>query len=197
MARDAYGERDLTYIRANYFRLEELCAGRSETLEDVQTLVAQGALPAPSYVLDDGTGMFPADYFVLVDQAGGPERLRLHFAARHRAAGGDPAELEEDWQGYIDGLYGVCLRSVIPEVIVRKSELVASLEHLLAEPAPANSAWRRRLRREVWELDALERDFAPDYDRSCRFERPPTRDLLIVAARDRYAELFATEERAQ
>jgi len=197
VVRHTYSERDLAYIRANYFMLEELCADRAATPDDVQTLVAQGVLPAPSYVLEDGIGMFPADYFVLADQAGGPERLHRHFAARHRAAGGDPAALEEDWQGYIDGIYGVCLRSVIPETIVRKSELVASLEHLLADPAPANSEWQRRLRREVWELDALERDFAPEYDRSGRFERPPTRDLLIAAAHDRYPELFTTEERAR
>ena len=46
------------------------------------------------------------------------------------------------------------------------------------------------MRREVWELDALEREFAPDYDRGGRFGKPPTRDLLIRQAHDRYPDLF-------
>lgn len=58
-------------------------------------------------------------------------------------------------------------------------------------PDPANADWRRQLRREVWELDTLERDFAPDYDRNGRFGRPPTRDVLIAGARERYPETFA------
>ena len=74
---------DLAYIRANYLTLAELCAGRTETPEQVQALIDQGVLPRASYLLDDGTGMFPADYFGLVDEAGGPDRLREHFARRH------------------------------------------------------------------------------------------------------------------
>jgi hypothetical protein len=53
------------------------------------------------------------------------------------------------------------------------------------------AGWRRQLRREVWELGTLERDFAPDYDRTGRFGRPPTRDMLIAAARERHPEVFA------
>jgi DNA-binding transcriptional ArsR family regulator len=48
-----------------------------------------------------------------------------------------------------------------------------------AAPTPS------RLRRDVDELDALERQFSPDYDRQ-RFERPPSRDLLIKTAHERY-----------
>jgi hypothetical protein len=46
------------------------------------------------------------------------------------------------------------------------------------------------LRAQVEELDALEREFAPDYDRSDDQERPPTRDLLVDAAQERYPEAF-------
>jgi hypothetical protein len=46
----------------------------------------------------------------------------------------------------------------------------------------------------VEELDGLERQFAPDYDRNeRRFGRKPTRDLLIDAARERYPDVFAAE----
>ncbi len=186
---------DLTYIRGNYFTLEELCAGREETPVVVRKLIRDRVLPAPPYVLEDGAEMLPADCFVLVDQAGGAKRLRGHFELRHRVAGGDPAELEEDWDAYLNGVYSVCLRQTSPEAMVRKSELVASLTELLDDPRPENGDWRMRLRREAWELDELERQFSPDYDRSERFGESPSRDRLVAAARDRHADVFASEVR--
>ena len=73
---------------------------------------------------------------------------------------------------------------------MRKNALVASLSELLMLPRPGSADWRKALREQVEELDALERDFAPDWDRGEEQERPPTRDLLIAAARERYPELF-------
>jgi hypothetical protein len=181
---------DLVYIRANYFTLDELCAGRAERPADVRRLIAERLLPAPSYVLDDGTEMFPADYFVLVDDAGGHGRLRTEFERRYLDSGGSHEELEQDWRGYIEGVYAVCLRCVSPEGIVRKETLVRSLSGLLAAPRHDDPTWAAQVRREVWELDALEREFAPDYDRGGRFGKPPTRDLLIRQAHDRYPDLF-------
>ena len=188
-----FSDADLAYIRANYLTLDDLCAGRAEPPDQVRDLIEQRLLPRPSYVLDDGTGMFPADYFRLADEAGA-ESLRAHFAARHRAAslaeGAEPEALEQDWQGYLDGVYGVCLREVTPETIVKKGVLVTSLCELLVLARPRNPEWRAALRGQVEELDALEREFAPDYDRSEEQERPPTRDLLIEAARQRFADVF-------
>jgi hypothetical protein len=183
---------DVAYIRANYLSLDELCAERDEAPADVRGLIAEGLLPRPSYVLDDGTEMFPADYFRLVDDAGGPAALRAHFAERLAEAGGD--DLESEWEGYLSGLYGVCLREVTPEAIARKTFLVSSLCELLVLARPADPEWRERLRTEVAELDELEREFSPDYDRSeARFGRKPTRDLLVGAARDRYPDVFSSE----
>jgi hypothetical protein len=181
---------DIHYIRENYRPLAEVCAEHGDRLEAVEALIREGRLPAPSYVLPDGTGMVPEDYFSLVDEAGGPQRLRGEFERRHREAGGPPGELEADWEGYIDGIYAVCLRSVSPERIVRKEQLVVSIGLLLEHPQPQDRRWRERLAREVDELDELEREFSPDYDRQ-RFGRAPTRDRLIVAARERYPDLFA------
>jgi hypothetical protein len=181
---------DVAYVRANFRSLAELCRERGEPLEEVQALVRDRRLPAASYILPDGSEMVPADYFALVDEVGGPERLRQEFERRHRAAGGAAKELEVDWQGYIDGVYGICLRSVSPEAIVRKGELVRSIGSLLEHKAPDDSRWRTQLRRQVDELDALEREFSPDHDRH-HFDRPPSRDLLIAVARERYPELFA------
>lgn len=186
---------DVDYIKANYLTLDELCADRPESPRAHEALINARRLPGPSYVLDDGTAMFPADYFRLVDEAGGVEALPEHFAARHREATRAQRvaadELERDWEAYLDGTYGICLRSVTPEAIVRKTALVSSLCELLMLLRPRSAEWRRALREQVDELDALEREFTPDYDRSEEPERPPTRDLLIEAARERYPDVFA------
>jgi hypothetical protein len=176
---------DIDYIRDNYVTLEEACAGRRETPERVLALVEAGRLPEPSYWLPDGTAMVPADYFVLLDKAGSLSDLRAHFSRRFLDAGGEPADVDDEWNAYLNGLYGVCLRNVTPETIVRKSALVGSLGGLLADPRPQDDEWKATLRRQVDDLDTLERDFSPDYDRT-RFDRPPTRDRLIAAARKRY-----------
>jgi hypothetical protein len=190
VSRDEISDADIEYIRANYRRLDELCGERGQLAKRVRALIDDGLLPRPSYVLADGSEMVPEDYFRLADEAGGPERLRQEFARRHALAGGLAAELQDDWEGYVGGIYGVCLRTVSPETIVRKAELVASIERLLAKAAPEDDAWRERVRTEVDELDSLERDFSPDYDRH-RFDSPPSRDRLIRAARVRYPQLFA------
>jgi hypothetical protein len=196
VSEDEFSDADLNYIRANYSSLAQLCLERGERIEEVRAFMRDGVLPAPPYVLPDGTDMVPEDYFLLVDEAGGPRFLRQEFERRYAAAGGVASELEDDWDGYVGGVYGVCLRRVSPETIVRKSELVNSITRLLANAAPDAAAWQARLREEVRELDSLERDFSPDYDRN-RFDRPPSRDLLIVAAHERYPNLFAVEVRSR
>jgi hypothetical protein len=188
-----YTPADLVYLRENYLTLEQVCADRPESPAEIRALIAQGRLPKPSYVLDDGTEMYPADYFRFIDEAGGPGALQARFAERLGAAGGGD-DLELHWQTYMDGIYGVCLWDVTPETIARKAKLVSSISELLMLARPAEADWRQRLRDEVEELDALERQFTPDYDRDeARFGRKPTRDLLINAARERYPELFAGE----
>jgi hypothetical protein len=185
---------DIEYVRDNYVTLAELCTERSETPEEVEPLIEQGLLPQPAYVLEDGTGFFPRDYFRLADEAGGPAELRASFAARWRAAREATQEadaLEQDWQVYLDGVWSVCLRDVTPETIVRKNHLVWSLCELLILARPTSPDWRQALRTQVDELDELERQFAPDYDRGDAQERLPTRDLLIAAARERYPDVFA------
>jgi hypothetical protein len=188
-----YTPTDLDYLRENYFTLEQICADRPESPAEIRALIAEGRLPKPSYVLDDGREMYPVDYFRFVDEAGGPGALQARFAERLDAAGGGD-DLELHWREYMKGTYGVCLWDVTPETIARKAKLVSSISELLMLARPTHDDWRQRLRGEVEELDALERQFTPDYDRDeARFGRRPTRDLLINAARERYPELFAGE----
>jgi hypothetical protein len=189
-------EADLTYIAANYLTLDALCAHRSESAADMRKLIDEGRLPRPSYVLDDGSGMFPADYFRLVDEAGGIEALHAHFAARYEAASQTERahvdELDKDWVAYMNGIYGICLCEVTPEAIVHKTVLVSSICELMMLPRSRCDDWRRDLRVQVDQLDALERDFAPDYDRSEEQDRLPTRDLLVNAAHARFPDVFTS-----
>jgi hypothetical protein len=159
----------------------------------VRSEISAERLPQPSHVLPDGVEMVPDTYFLLVDEAGGVDRLREHFARRYRAAAardGVAADPDDEWCSYLSGEYGVCLREVSPETIVRKSALMERITALLAEPRPDDDEWGTELRGAVNELDALERPFAPHYDRA-RFGAPSSRDRLITAVRERYRTVFA------
>jgi Family of unknown function (DUF6058) len=175
-------EADVAYVYANYLSLEQASVGRPESPEDVRRLMAENKLPKPSYVLPDGTEMVPADYFLLAD-AGLEE-----FTRRFLGAGGDPAAVDEEWQGYLSGAYGVCLKEQTAENIARKEQLVALIEGLLDSPQPEDAGWRGQLRTSVDELDALERPFAPDYDRA-RWG-PSSRDRCITGSRERFPDVF-------
>jgi hypothetical protein len=186
---------DLEYLRRNFLTLAELCVGRPESPAEVRQLIAAGYLPQPSYVLEDGTEYFAPDYFALVDAAGGPQGLREHFLRRYERAlevfGRGPAELEDDWRAYLDGVYGICLREVTPENIVEKAERIEAIEALLSSPRPQDEVWRSALHDNVDALDRIEREFSPDYDRSLlRFAELPSRNRLIAAAHERFPAIF-------
>lgn len=183
-------DRDIAYVRKEYRTLAQLCEGRSapgtSTEDEVRRLVAEGRLPAPTYVLPDGTELFPPDYFALVDGAGGTDGVRAHFDQRHQVAAsalGLPMDSEEDWRGYLAGEFGACLREVTPEAMVEKAALIAEIDRLTAVPAPEDEEWRTALADAVDDLDELERPFT-DFDR----QRWGTvsRDTHIAAVRLRY-----------
>ena len=186
----SYTAADLEYVRANFLSLEELCASRGESVDRTRALIAAEQLPGPSYVLDDGTEMVPRDYFRLVDEAGGEAALHQVFARRFLEAGGTEDDLVSEWEGYLSGDYGVCLKQLTPENIVRKSRLVTEIDALLGNPRPDDAAWRDRLRRSVDELDDLERQFAPQYDRA-RWG-PSSRDRCVTMAHERFPDVFVS-----
>ena len=168
-------QEDLDYIRAHFVPLEQV----TDDPAAVRAEAAAGRLPGPAYVLDDGTWMVAPDHLALAERAGGGERLRDWFEARA------PGE----WDGYVSGAYAVCLRTVTPETIRRKGELIERIEALLAEDPPPLAP----LRAAVDELDALLRPFAP-YDR-VRFGGPVSRDRYVTAVRERYAGAWISRSR--
>jgi hypothetical protein len=179
---DRLATADEAYIRSAHVPLEEVAGPR---LAEIRAAMATGRLPAPAYVLDDGTEMVARDHLMLADEAGGD--LAAAFRARFLAAGG--CDVEGAWAGYLSGAYAVCLRSATPETIARKERLVEEIEALLAVPRPRDDDWRAALRTAVDGLDALERPFAPLDEH--RFGTRPTRHRLIADPRARWPWLVA------
>jgi hypothetical protein len=167
---DRLAAADEAYIRSDHVPLDEVAGPR---LAEVRAAMAAGRLPAPAYVLDDGTEMVARDHLVVADEAGGD--LAAAFRARFLAAGG--RDVEGAWASYLSGAYAVCLRSATPEAIARKEALVDELEALLADPRPRDDDWRDAVRTAVDGLDALERPFAPLDEH--RFGARPTRHRLV------------------
>ena len=139
-----YTAADLAYVEGEYLTLAELVAGRGEVVEQVTALIDRAQLPGPAYVLPDGTRMYPPDYFRLIDEAGGIDELPAHFERLHAdaiARYGPASTLAEDWDGYLSGAYGVCLRQVTPERMVEKAALIARIGELVAAPDPDDRNW--------------------------------------------------------
>jgi RimJ/RimL family protein N-acetyltransferase len=85
------------------------------------TLMLEGRLPLPSYVLSDGTPMVPEAHGRLAEHAGGLDRLHDWFVAFWED---DPVTGEEEWAAYLSGQY-VCLRDVEPFRMKQKTERIA------------------------------------------------------------------------
>ncbi|HKE80448.1 MAG TPA: DUF6058 family natural product biosynthesis protein [Solirubrobacteraceae bacterium] len=179
---DRLAAADEAYIRSAHVTLDAVAGPR---LEEVRAAMAAGRLPAPAYVLDDGTEMVARDHLALADAAGAD--LAAAFRARYLAARGpDP---DGAYEGYLSGAYAICLRSATPENIARKDGLVDEIEALLGDPRPRDHDWRDALRAAVDALDDLERPFAPLDEH--RFGKRPTRHRLIDDPRERWAWLSA------
>jgi len=174
---------DIAYVRGAFANLADIARDAHDWIGRV--------LPRPTYTLPDGSAWVPHDWWRLRDDAGALDRVPGLFARRLALAceALDFAmDVAVEWQSYLDGLYGACLRDVTPETIVMKERLVARIDRALAEPAPGDAAWRARLRAEVEALDGLVRPFA-EHDR-VRFGAT-SRDRLITAVRARFPAAFA------
>lgn len=186
-------EEDLRYVLTTFLPLEEIA--RREQLEEgrLARWIEAGRLPRPTYLLPDGTAVFPTDLVALVRCAGGIDALPEHFARRIEVAacaiGIASNTRESDWEDYLSGEYGICLRQVTPETLVLKEALVERIGRALDDPRPEDAGWRRSLAFEIDGLDALIRPFAR-VDRM-RFGRPTSRERLIDAPRRRWAWLRA------
>jgi hypothetical protein len=179
----------LRYVCESYLRLEDIALSEGIDSRRLRDWIEAGRLPCPAYLLPDATPMFPADLLTLARSAGGVEPLAQHFATRtHLAArlvGSGPHSCEADWQDYLSGEYGICLRQVTPETLVLKEALVERIGRQLEEPRPDDPCWRSTLAFQVEGLDALLRPFTPAD--TVRFGRPTSRERLVDGPRRRWS----------
>jgi hypothetical protein len=94
-----------------------------------------------------------------LDSEDGAEALfaRRYLARLHALAPDAQADIKAEWCSFLDGTYGLCTVSGLPEDIAAKEWATATIERLLLEdPAP-----RDRLRAAVDLLDAASSPFAP------------------------------------
>jgi len=176
--------KDVAYVCENFSTLEDLCATSPASADTVREEIRQGLRPAATYTFADGREFFPRDYLTSCIAPGAfVERLRT--AAVRAEIQLSETGLEETTRDYLSGVYGVCLKRVTPENIVRKRVLIERIERLTADAQPHRIAWLEALRDTVDELDELERPFSPYFDRVV-FGRPPTRDSHIRDVRLRF-----------
>lgn len=170
---------DDAYVSAQFVALEELCAAHGRDADAVRRLMLGQRLPLPGYLRSDGAEMVPADLFALADGAGGVELLEAWFTAHWV----DPVTGKAEWNAYLSGQY-VCLHSVTPAAIQRKSYLTTAIGAAANEPDAGSAQWSERLHALVDELDTLGPAFTA-YDR-LRFGGPTSRDTCIDAMRARF-----------
>ncbi|MGH3361648.1 MAG: GNAT family N-acetyltransferase [Nocardioides sp.] len=135
-----------------------------------------GELPLPSYLLSDGTPLVPTDYLAPLEWAGGLDRLQEWFLDHWPADEQDTAATE--WRAYLTGQY-VCLRSVTPLTIRRKTTLVEQVRSAVdaLELDPRDPVARGSLGEATTKLDELELPMTA-YDR-LRFAGPLSHEVWI------------------
>ncbi len=153
----------------------------------------ESRLPRSTYVLAAGaTELVPPDYFDLADAAGGADALPGWFARRlgqelaTRGLDASPDRVATEWDGYLSGEYGACLRRVSPEGIAEKARLMAAIERRDRDAAARRRRWRAALREAC---RSPRRHAASSSPRGIgqRFGGPVSRDRLVTAVRARFA----------
>lgn len=171
--------------------------------------------PRPTYVTEDGKDWYPPAYAELVRRATAQkmdqkalfhrdferalERLRRTDPTGYRAEPTGPgrteispeSDTESNWQGFLSGEYGACLRAAWVPCMLRKGKLMWAIEELVAKSELDDPSSRTRLRRSVDSLDRLEMPFA-QWDR-IRIGKPVSRDTHIRSIRLRFPEVFGLE----
>jgi hypothetical protein len=155
--------------------LLDACAASAGELAELQ---ARGVMPRASYRLSvtiDCESYFGphAERHVLQFYARGyaswlgavrgasAEQAFALFCARYRAAPGGAAASDEllrsEWAAFLDGTYGLCTRTGLPEEIVAKETAMVAIAALAESPSPD----LEKLAAAVDQLDRASSPFAP------------------------------------
>jgi len=202
------------YIRSHFVTLSEIARLCRLSEAELKARQSSGSFPRPTYTTADGSEWYPRGYAVPVrraDRAGISLRelffndfYRLSGRSGQRAPGSEgdrtaaastlDRQILAEWEGYLTGEYGACLKVPWVPCILQKGGLMARIDALLLQPKPEDWAWTNELRQAVDALDHLEQPFAA-LDR-IRFGGPVSRDRYILATRGRYPLVFGREPRA-
>jgi len=181
---------DEAYVRTWFIDLEILARTHGWEPAAIIRAIDEKRAPAPTYTLANGVRMVPPDYFALLGAPDEIDTLRERFNKRYvkAALAQAPTDtlLAEEWEGYISGGFGACLKDVSPESMFAKSKLIAAIKILLAAPDEKEMTWLLQLKDAVDALDALEKPFAA-FDRA-HYGGPVSRDLYITDVRKRFFE---------
>lgn len=173
---------DIEYVRSTFARLDEVARQHQCTLEDIRRRIEAGELAHPTYALADGTAYVPRSY---LEEACSFEEFseRVRRAAADRNMLLSSAQVQDEWNAYLSGGYGLCLRVPSPENIVEKTWLMAQIDRLLADARPNDVGWKLALESLVDALDDLEAAFT-QFDR--QKYGPVTRQRYIEDIRRAY-----------
>ena len=102
------------------------------------------------------------EWLAAVQALAGEDAAQALFARRYlaRLHALDPAagaDIPAEWRSFLDGTYGLCTRSGLPEEIAAKEWSATAITRLVAQPEPDRAA----LRAAVDLLDAASSPFAP------------------------------------
>ena len=177
----------IDYLNRHFFTRGQLLAAAGIGAERLDALVGAGAMPAASYRLHLALGcdsFFGAhaeehaleyyargyvDWIAALEDAPGEPFAR--FALRYREAlaalplrcadpklnAGIEQHLREEWRHFLDGTYGLCTRSGLPEDIAAKELAIC----VIREETGAGTADLARLKAAVDLLDRASSPFAP------------------------------------
>jgi hypothetical protein len=209
---DGISAEDDRYIRRHFVTLERLVARTRVSRATLLQWRSQGLFPRPTYVTEDGERWYPRAYVPLVRRAISLKTdLKVLFREEYRRAleqlrylspadfyaelaksmpvHGQPEDtIEREWQAFLTGEYGPCLRTAWFPCILRKGKLLRTIEELVAVPHVDAPGWRRRLRQSVDSLDRLEMPLTA-WDQVRRGE-PVSRDTHSRSIRQRFPEVF-------
>jgi hypothetical protein len=111
---------------------------------------------------------------------------RRYLARLHALDPAATADLDAEWHSFLDGTYGLCTKSGLPEDIAAKEWAATTVTRLIAQPAPDPNSDHTALRAAVDLLDAASSPFAP-HERA-----RSSRHRLVDQVRERFALAGAT-----
>ncbi|KQV79196.1 hypothetical protein ASD15_21310 [Massilia sp. Root351] len=176
----------IRYLEANYLSEEQLLSTSGLDAAGLMDLQARKLMPRPSYTLQLGvacdscfgahTEQSGARYYAqgcvawigavraLAHEEDGFRLFAGRYLARLEALGGAAhrPDLRDEWRHFLNGTYGLCTRSGLPEDIAAKELAAATIRSLSADGvAELTGAQHERLVAAIALLDLASSPFAP------------------------------------